>query len=223
MKKIFPFLLTILLFAMGGCQTSPTPTSIISPTITPIITPTPVEKLVFEKEFKDPAEPWCEGGSYDFGDFYCQDGEYHLVAKGEGNIATMNDGDFKNFILQAQMHSIENVGGYGVVFRGQNNSPATFYIFQISPHNGQYQLIKWSQREDQNGVLIPWTDSDAIKKSLETNELKVLGQGSQITLYINGEQLATITDDSFTHGTVGPVVTGQGHAALIYLKVWELP
>jgi hypothetical protein len=191
------------------------------PAIKNPVTPTPAGVLVFDREFKDLSEPWCEESHYDFGDFFCQDGELHLVARGYGNIATSSAGDFKDFILQAQMRSIEKDGAYGVVFRG-TSQPATFYIFQLKP-TGHYQLIKWSQIQEQNGELIPWTASDAIRKDQNPNELKVIAQGPQITLYVNGEELADIIDTSLTSGEVGPVATQMGHAAVSYVKAWELP
>jgi hypothetical protein len=119
------------------------------------------------------------------------------------------------------MRSIGNDGAYGVVFRGRSQ-PATFYIFQLRP-TGRYQLIKWSQIPEQNEELIPWTTSDAIRKGDEPNELKVVAQGPVIALYVNDEKLAGITDNSLTGGEVGPVATHEGHAAVSYLKVWELP
>jgi hypothetical protein len=63
-----------------------------------------------------------------FGDFFCLDGELHLAAKGDGNIAAFSDVDFMYFMLQARMRSIGTDGAYGVIFRGRSQ-PATFYIF----------------------------------------------------------------------------------------------
>jgi hypothetical protein len=207
-----PFLIVFLLL-LASCQSLPATTNPVAAT--------PPGELVFDREFKDATAPWCAESHYVFGDFFCQDGEYHLVAKGEGNIATSSDGNFKDFILQARMRSVEKDGAYGLVFRG-TSQPATFYIFQLRPA-GEYQLIKWSQIQGQNGELIPWTASDAIRKDQNPNELKVVAQGPQITLYVNDEKLASFTDDSLTGGEVGPVATQNGHAAVSYLKAWQLP
>lgn len=205
--------LLLLLPFITGCQPLPAATNPVTPTAT--------AEPVFAREFNDPFEPWCVEEHHEFGDFFCKDGELHLVAKGDGNIATQSDGDFMNFMLQARMRSIGIEGTYGVVFRGRSQ-PATFYIFQLRP-TGQYELIKWSQIPEQNGELIPWTASDAIRKGQEPNELKVVAQGPVIALYVNDEQLASLTDESLTGGQVGPVATQEGHAAVSYIKVWELP
>ena len=211
--RILILVLIVFLPLLASCQSLPATTNPVAAT--------PPGELVFDRDFKDPSEPWCAESHYVFGDFYCQDGELHLVAKGEGNIATSSVGDFKDFILQARMRSVIKDGAYGLVFRGQPQPP-TFYIFQINPA-GQYQLIQWSQASEQNRELIPWTASDAIRKDQEPNELKVVAQGSQITLYANQVELASLTDDSLISGEVGPVATQKGHAAVSSIKAWKLP
>ncbi len=205
--------LVVFLPFLANCQSLP---AAANP-----VTATPPGELVFDQEFKDASQPGCEESHYVFGDFFCQDGELHLVAKGEGNIATSSAGDFKDFVLQARMRSVIKDGAYGLVFRGQPQPP-TFYIFQVNPA-GQYQLIQWSLDLGQNRELIPWTASDAIHRDQDTNELKVVAQGSQITLYANGVELARLSDDSLTSGEVGPVATQKGHAAVSSIKAWKLP
>jgi hypothetical protein len=191
------------------------------PAATAAVSPTPPGELAFDRDFEDPSEPWCAESHYAFGDFFCQEGELHLVARGEGNIATFSAGDFQDFILQADMRSVTGDGAYGVVFRG-TSQPATFYIFQLNP-GGQYQLIEWSQDLEQNRILIPWTASDAIRRDQNPNELKVVAQGPQITLYVNDQELASLTDEGLAGGEVGPVATQQGHAAVSDIKAWKLP
>jgi hypothetical protein len=211
MKRII-LLFIALLFVTVGCQPKPAPKA-ESETEGP-----PFGNLVLDKEFNEPSEPWCDGGSYSFGDFYCQDGEFHIVNKGADNIATMTAGNFKDFRLLAQMRSVDESGSYGVAFRGQDAS-ASYYIFRIRPE-GQYQLIKWSP--DKQDKLIAWTDSTTIKKGQSLNQLEVIAQGTQISLSVNNEQLANIMDTSFADGSVGPVATEDGHAVVSMIKVWQL-
>ena len=134
-------LLAVVMMALAGCQSLPpqptapvaavptlasTPGPEMKPTLAAApsaaapalaVMPGPDVKPAMDKNFKDPVEAWCQGGSYDFGDFSCQDGEYHLVAKGPGNIATTYGGNFKDFILRAQMRlSSANAAYLGVDF-----------------------------------------------------------------------------------------------------------
>jgi len=208
MKKLL-LLSIVIIIALISCQ----------PRQSPSVAPTPVGNPVIDKNFKDSAEPWCEPGSYDFGDFYCQGGELHLVNKGSGNIATENVGNYMNFILQVQMRLIGEKGDYGVVFRG-SATPA-FYVFMIHP-DGKFQLIIWGQSPN-NTILIPWTESSAIKQGGATNLLEVIAQGTCLALFVNNKQLAGFTDNTFIEGVVGPVSLEEGHAAVSTTKVWELP
>ncbi len=117
------------------------------------------------------------------------------------------------------MRSIGEVGSYGIAFRGQDERDM-YYVFRIRP-GGQYQLIKWSPSQ-QDAVLIPWTDSTAIKKGQASNQLEVTALGSEISHSVNNEKMANIIDTSFAEGSVGPVATELGHAAVSTIKVWEI-
>jgi len=189
-----------------------------------------VGNLIIDQNYQDPEEPWCERRSNNFGDFYCQGGEFNLVAKGTGNIATNNAGNYTNFILQVRMRLIGDQGAYGVAFRGDNERG--FYVFEIHPdgefqlviweHNSQrFHLVKWGQ-SPRSSILIPWTKSPAIKQGGETNLLQVIAQGTCLTLFVNDQQLIADNDDTFLAGVVGPVALEEGHGAVSMMKVWEL-
>jgi hypothetical protein len=218
MKKLVLFLIVMIL-ALLGCQSKQSQPVVATPTLA--FTPGPEMKPDIDINFNDLPEGSCQTESYDFGDFYCKDNEYHLVAKGSGSIATTNDGDFKNFILQAQMRLSGEKGAYGVVFRGTNKQGNTaFYIFEIHP-DGQFRLSYWSTMSDK--TLIPWTESAAIKKGEAINILEVIAQDSRLTLFINSQQLASFVDNALKTGSAGPVALEEGHAVVSTIKVWELP
>ncbi len=221
-RCFFMFVIVLaFMLATTGCASVPTP---VPPTVEPTAVPATITstfestlRVVLDKNFKK--DEWCNGGSYPFGDFYCQDGEFHAIAKGVGNIASPGGSYvFVDFVVETQMRIIGDSGAYGVEFRGRQSSPASFYIFQVRP-SGQYQLIKWSQEKSQNAVLIPWTDSPSIKKGAAANLLRVMAQGDQITLFANGDKLANISDASFSQGFASPVATEQGHVAVSTFQV----
>ena len=226
MKKWTAWLL-ILTVAVAGCRPQASPAS-VTPTTAATLSaiPATVGTPAVDKDFNDPAETWCQSLSFEFGDFYCQGGELHLVAKGIDNIAAGDGGlgVFKNFILQAQMRLIGSQGAYGLAFRGNGDGSKgtrTYYIFQIHP-DGKYRLIVWSQ----NGSiteLIPWTGSTAIKQGETANLLEVVAQDTRLTLYANNQKLSSLTDTFYATGSVGPVALEEGHAAISVFMVWELP
>jgi hypothetical protein len=210
MKKLLLFLIATLLLA-SGCQTaSPTATVQTSDFFHP---GTPA----IDWNFQNPPDGWCNENVYSSGDFYCEDGEFHMINKGSGTITTMTTGNFHDFTLQAEMMIVDRSGFYGLAFRG-DDAAANYYIFRIRP-SGQFQLIKWSPML-LDTVLIPWTESDAIQKGRAWNLLEVSAIGNEITLSVNNKELTTINDSSFLQGSVGPVVTQQGHAILRSIKVW---
>jgi hypothetical protein len=94
MKKIALLFIAVLII-LTGCRAMPTVNTMS------IFDDKSIGNLVINDDFKNPAEEWCEGGYSSFGQFYCQDGEFHLINKGVGNIATMTNGNFKNFRLEA--------------------------------------------------------------------------------------------------------------------------
>jgi hypothetical protein len=198
-----------------------TATATLQPTSTPTLTPIPrpTGNLVLNKDYTTANQ--CETGSGSWGEDYWQNGECHFLVKGSGGGFSVT-GNFKNFILQAQIWSAIDSGVYALAFRGQGN-PRTYFAFGISP-KGQFQLIKMIPTQGrQVAVIQPWTESAAIKKGQGKNLLEVIAQGSQITLFANGAQLISITDDSLTEGPIGFGAYQEGHAVINNLKVWALP
>jgi hypothetical protein len=211
MKGILtPLLITLLL--LSSCQ----PTSSLTFRPTPDLSH--VDKPALDLDFTKPQPDWCTGGLFPFGEFYCEQDEFHLLNKGSGNIATWTTGNFHDFTLQAEIYSTSNSGSYGIAFGG-NDDAATYYIFRIRP-DGQYQLIKWSPTELVE--LIQWTESSAIKLGQETNRLQVTVIRRQIKLSVNNHKLVEMPTTFTIHGSIGPVATDEGHAVLKTLKVWNV-
>ena len=192
------------------------PTS--TPTLTPITRPTP-GNLLLNKDYTTANQ--CETGSHQVVEGYWEKGECHFVIKGNATGFSV-DGNYKNFILQAQIWSGSDSGVYGLAFRGQGN-PRTYYVFALRP-SGQFQLIKMIPTQcRQTAVLQPWADSTAIKKGQERNLLEVIAQGAQITIFANGAQLTSVTDDGPTEGPIGFGAYQGGHAVINSMKIWALP
>ncbi len=172
-------------------------------------------------DFAHPIDDWCELWSEPWGEYYCQDGEYHLVnhavnASGQ-RITPMGGGDYHDFLAEAAMRSVSESGSYGVIFRGTNEA---LYLFQVRP-TGQYRLIFGSTAREV--MLVPWTRSAALRQGGAVNLLQVRAEGSQITLYANGKQLASVESNARLDGAIGVVAAEDGHAAARSLKIWRLP
>lgn len=227
-------LLIAVLFVMVGCQAAPTPTPVpttppptltaIPPTVTPIPpspTPRPTADLVLSEEFGNQSSWLCqkETGAVDM---YCQDGELHMVSKGDSRWKG-RDNYYRDFIMQVQARFIGDAGVYMLVFRAGSQSNPPQYIFGVTSQ-GQFLLIKYVPAPGTDTgswhFLIDPTESSAIKKGEATNTLRVVGQGSRITLYANDIELAHTVDTSLSEGRVGLGAAQGAHVAFDNLKIW---
>jgi serine/threonine protein kinase len=85
---------------------------------------------------------------------------------------------------------------YGVIFR---EGSMGFYLFLVCD-DGTYEVAL--SYDDGWVILIPWTDSDAIKPG-QINRLSVVGQGSDFRLFINNELVSSFNDDTLKSGYIG--------------------
>lgn len=165
---------------------------------------------------------WCKLRSEEWGDYYCMNGELnlmnHAVNPSGQRITPMGGGHFKNIMVQAAVRSVSQSGSYGIGFRGPLG-PVCCYIFRVRP-SGDFELFI---AETEDVVLLPWTPSTAIRKGGTVNLLQVRAQGSRITLFANGVELASVENDVLSEGSVGIVASEDGQAAASRLEVWELP
>ncbi len=133
-----------------------------------------------------------------------QDGTYTLrVTADEGFYAEQElpDRIFSDFVLTVEMTPWDSAEhySYGVTFR--QNEDLESYVIELG-NDGLYSIFlftdEWTPLED-------WTFSEAINVG-QTNELTIRAEGSSLTFWINGEELASIEDDTLTEGTVGFVL-----------------
>ncbi|RME69883.1 MAG: hypothetical protein D6784_17645, partial [Chloroflexi bacterium] len=100
-------------------------------------------------------------------------------------------------------------GGYGIIF-GINEDGTQWYEFDIGVNS--YSIWKYN-----NGYITPplqdWTYSPAIATSTGSNRLKVIRQGSSISVYVNNQFLNTIIDSSFTGFRRIGLTVGAGSAS----------
>jgi hypothetical protein len=107
---------------------------------------------------------------------------------------------FSDFAAEVQVRfetDVESVEG-GLVWRMQDGD--NYYRFTIS-NTGQYVLKKEVDGEWQ--TLIPATASPHINTGIAANNLKVVASADLISIYVNDQHLADISDSSFGEGKVG--------------------
>ncbi len=102
---------------------------------------------------------------------------------------------------------------YGLILRADPTTPANKYVFFVSPA-GTYDFA----RHDDGGFLnngwtdlsaTPWASSSAIHTGKgATNILTVIASDGNFALFINGQQIEVISDNTYTSGWIGLMVEG---------------
>ncbi len=208
--------------ATATAQAKPTPTPQLVSTPTPIPTPTP--QASGGPALSDPltgqdANQWdvlnfAGGGGCSF-----TGGAYHASMPQIGHFASCmaRATNFSNFTYQVQMtiFSGTSTDGGGLIFRSNTNEQ---YRFRVGT-DGSYDLVDPTQ-------TLTSGSSPAIKTGLnQTNVLKVVARGGNISLYVNGQFIARVNDSSSSSGQIGLMAvafTNPTNVAFSNAQVWQL-
>lgn len=157
--------------------------------------------LVFEDDFSSNANNWWEGEySDETGDKVEQiiDGKFRksVVSKQSAwNWSWVPDFSVKDFWLSVEVTVVEASGDPGdaqvaITFRENENDE--YYEVEFANDN-TYSV--WLAQDDDWSRLQKWTPSDAVKMEPGvTNTFALLVMGSSFTLYVNEQELNTVTD-----------------------------
>jgi tetratricopeptide (TPR) repeat protein len=191
------------------------------PTPEPPALPTPAFPLAWQDDFSTPEGGWIEDSDLQSVKRY-ENGQYHILVNARELFIWSTAGqDFADFMVEVEATQVSgpNDNGYGLLFRLQDEQH--FYRFDVSG-DGFYLLSR--RLENQWVTLIDWTASPFIHKGQATNRLKVICQGSQISLYVNNRHLTDFSDVSYSHGDIGlfagTLSQGGVHISFDNLKVW---
>jgi LPXTG-motif cell wall-anchored protein len=177
------------------------------PAIVGAAPPTPKGKLVYEDDFsskKSGLEDNLTATDYSRG--FHAPGVYHLkdLKEKETHDVLFPKQSYNQFSFQADVWdnsddvSAGNVAG-GLAFRATDATH--YYAVLVDPRTGKFAVRKLSGTTWSD--LVAWTDSAAIKRKAEVNQVRVDGEGGNFTLYVNGEKLADFKDSSYPKGAIG--------------------
>ena len=118
-------------------------------------------------------------------------GQLAIFADKDGILADTND-----YIISADITTTVASGQHSLVFR-QNGS--SFYMFRVSYHKAEFFRMGGA-----GNASLKTGDNAIIENSAgETFNLKVIVNGNTFTGYYNGVEVVSLTDSSFTTGSVG--------------------
>lgn len=162
----------------------------------------------------DSAGNWGVGSSADV-DGQVVNGVYELHVKDNHGLYLASAGE--NFAEGSYSVEATQIGGplnngYGLLFRLDEASD-TFYAFEVSGDGYVWVGYCSNLCLDQSIALAggDWFRSPAVKTGLhETNKLRVVTEGPQMTFYVNGQEVARTADSRLTEGDIAVMVEALG-------------
>jgi serine/threonine protein kinase/formylglycine-generating enzyme required for sulfatase activity len=110
----------------------------------------------------------------------------------------------------------------GLIFRARDSEH--YYALLIDPRKGEYSLRKQDGKDSSTELIAP-TSSPLIQQNDGLNQLRIDAAGDAFTLYLNGAELGSASDDAFSFGMVGTIVANADAAASTMrfdnLKLWS--
>lgn len=126
---------------------------------------------------------------------------------------------YSNFTLtvNATLSKGDQNNGYGVYIRGTANNQsdlATYYRFELYG-DGSYAIFKGvvDQSGNANSVkLASYTLNRAIQKAGKVNHIMIIAKGSALSFVVNGQLLQTVSDTSYSSGSIALFVSNLPEA-----------
>ncbi len=176
------------------------------------------ESLKFVDEFKNNSNQW---------DLRSEAGKYS-VAITNGNLVLEDDNNsllpellpgsrsFNNFkiAVDAALSRGDAKNGYGLYIRcssDQIGTPTMYYRFELYG-DGTYAIFKgildeYGKASPSPLKLVNYTANSAIRKQGSNNHIEINAQGSTMAVRVNGQVLKTLSDPSYTKGTIALFVS----------------
>ena len=168
---------------------------------------------IIDEEIFKPSNWIARGGCWDFS-------KKIITARGVGYhpIAYFKKESYTDFEFEIRLRLLTDEDGlYGMVFRLDEKKDVG-YIFAVWP-NGSYSFARL---DDGFAHQTGGGQATYLKDQLKTwNRLKVIARGTKFDLYINGNLLVTMEDNSFQSGKVG-LYLGHGPTSVLEYEVLSL-
>jgi hypothetical protein len=200
MKKPFYFVLFVLLIASLACNFS---------SILPSTGGGTNSNVLFQDDFSNSSSGWdtvrdAEGVTdYENGGYRIYINKTTYSFWSNPGLGSSLPGDLR-IEVDATKTAGPDVNDFGVVCRYTlSNEKANFYQFVVTS-DGYVGIVKVTQSDQQvitKGEKL--IESSAVNKGNASNKIRAECIGSTLTLYVNGSQVDSVTDTSFTSGDVG--------------------
>lgn len=208
----FPLLVGLAILTLACTCIGTQPIANQAPTAVQVQPPPSGPRVLFEDDFSSRTNPWdIEDQEYKITDF--TDGQYRIWVNNDqldvwGVAHQYFEGDV-SIQVEASKVAGPDINDYGLICRyteDENNDAENqywFYFFIIGS-NGAATIAKVDGTRQtylsQSGSM---EYHSAIRTGNATNTIRADCIGSTLTLYVNGQQVMRVRDDSFQAGDVG--------------------
>jgi hypothetical protein len=155
-------------------------------------------------------QKWGTGTSQ-YGRIWYTNDEYHMISKERTFVvmyAPSNDYSTEDATVKVTARSVDGSvpsAGFGLMVHGVQKRPGQLedYALLIFPSTEpEYQVIMHKQGAE--SIVVERTKSNAIKSGSAPNQLEIRTRGAELSFYVNGQFLKTITDrENYRRGRVG--------------------
>jgi serine/threonine protein kinase len=182
----------------------PTNTPINTPVPTETVAPISVDNVLLEDDFS--SSQWGTGTDADSAVEYDNEALQMIVFTNNWFVwSTPDDQDYQNVHMEVTVsnNDTDTHTAFGLMCNQQASSDSSFYYFAVTPA-GQYAIAKATV--DQDDVFLTnnddWAISSLIPKNASSYRVGAdCGKGT-LTLYVEGQQIASVSDASYTQGGV---------------------
>ncbi|MFZ5878012.1 MAG: hypothetical protein ACOY0R_01455 [Chloroflexota bacterium] len=119
--------------------------------------------------------------------------------------STPNDEDYTNIHIEvtAQNNSSDPNTAFGVICN--QGIPSTNYYYFAVTASGQYAIARGAVAKDDFFMTgdNDWANSDLIPQDAASYQIGADCGNGVLTLYVNGQQVASVNDSTYTSGAVG--------------------
>ena len=155
-------------------------------------------------------------GTFQFGDIWYADDEFHMRAKEKMYLvmyapsAEYTTEDARVRVTARSVDGVSPASGYGLIVHGEKSADGALEDYALLIYTGsepQYQVVL-----HKNGVqktLVPWTKSSIIRPGTNPNQLEIRSQADELSFYVNGRYLTRVTDTEKNKRGVAGLYTSE--------------
>ena len=172
------------------------------------------------------SEKW-RTGTFQFGDIWYDDDEFHMRAKEKMYLvmyAPSGEYTTENARVKVTARSVDGVSpvsGYGLIVHGEKAADGALEDYALLIYTGsepQYQVVL--HKNGLQKTLVPWTKSSIIRSGTSPNQLEIRSQADELSFYVNGRYLTRITDtENHKRGVAGLYTSETNEVAFDDLEI----